>query len=77
VFAYKVRRKVMYLANEEKPTAHLRLQTKWYNGHTSASFIQQKWIVRENYKTRYEWRMLPSVDDSAPDIEPYDENLCD
>ena len=66
----------MYFYNEEKPTNELRLKHK-IPDVTAA--IQQKWSVRKDNKTHYEWRDLPKVGAEAPDIEPYDENpnLCD
>jgi hypothetical protein len=57
-----IRRLIMYLANEEKPTAHLRVKGR---------VLQQKWYVRKNYIERYEWRRLEKVDEDSPDVEDF------
>lgn len=69
----------MYLAWDEKPTNELRWKTLPISADTQHTFLQQKWLVRRNFKHQYEWRAIPKVGDKAPDIEPYDENpnLCD
>jgi len=56
----------MYYANEEKPTQHLRLKLS-PNGRTCK--LQQKFYVRKDFKSHYEWREVPKVEHSSSDIE--------
>ena len=71
----------MYLAYDERPTQCLRFKkvsvTQEISGvlcFTEEICLQQKWVIRDNFKTHYEWRDIPKVGSDEPDIEPYDEN---
>lgn len=65
----------MFLSKSAVPTQHFRFKEIFTVSSVARHrFLQQKWLITDNYKAHYEWRDVGCVDEKAPDIEPYDEN---